>query len=172
MPGAALFKPAWCAALALTLACGGEPPPRRVAPQAPLSALEEAIAAGDAYPLASGAAYLYLESGHVFYVRNGAAAEVRGLPADSFGTLTPLADGTALLALRAATPPSLFWLKESQATQVREGSVEAALNAPAGDSFYFAESARLRRERDEAREEARIGDPYSDESYPEEEPGF
>ena len=87
----------------------------------------------------------------MFYVENGVAEKVQGLPPDADGELTPLADGTALLSLQVNKPPALYWLQGTRARVVSEGKVGRQAALPASrEGFLFAENQRLKRKLAEA----------------------
>lgn len=136
--------------LFVVLACDHRRADQRPEPSVPETPFQEAIDRGEIYPLANGSAYLTSLFGPVFYVENGVAEKVQGLP-PAYGELTSLADGTALLALQAINKPVLYWLQGTRATIVSEGNVtqQAALQL-SREGFLFAENQRLKRRLAEA----------------------
>jgi len=100
---------------------------------------------GEVHALANGAAYLISHRG-IFYINGGLAEKVQGLPQDTFGELTALADGTALYLLSLNAPPRLFWLRGGTASVVSEGLASARTQPSASaEGFLFAENQRLKR---------------------------
>ena len=141
-----------CIALALAIACKRDPP--KPAPIA-LSSFEETIDFGEVYPLADGNAYVSSFRSPIYYIANGVATRIVGLPPGTSGEITALADGTALFLPTMAKPPKLYWLQGSAASVVAEGS-QIGANAPRALSlagFLFAENQRLRRKLAETSDE-------------------
>jgi len=105
---------------------------------------------GDVHALANGAAYLTSYHG-IFYVNGDLAEKVKGLPPDTFGEMTALADGTALYLLSLSDRPRLFWLRGGTASVVSEGHASARTQpSVSAEGYLFAENQRLKRELEEA----------------------
>jgi hypothetical protein len=130
----------------LSLVASCHKAPRQARQHAERSPLEETYRFGEIVPLADGGAYIAGDN-NVFYIRDGSATLVTGLPADaqySFSEIYALADGSALLRPLASDPPALFALRGSVARAVTPSATVAtgAVGAEAG--FLFAENQRLR----------------------------
>jgi hypothetical protein len=130
------------------LACQqAQKPEHGAKPSVPESQFQQALSLGEVHALANGTAYVSSLLGGVFYVTGGVAERVKGLPPKSGGDLTPLADGSALLATRFTKPAGLYWLRGVEATVVTEGTTigrEVVLPATQ-EGFLFAENQHLKR---------------------------
>lgn len=139
-------------------------------PAAKPTPFEEALMLGEIYPMADGTAYLASLRGALFYVNGDTAEMVTGVPTESFGELTALADGTALYLLSFDDSPKLFRLRGATASPVVEGDSKAETQPSAmPEGFFFAENQRLKKELEELSSElAALEEPA--EPYYEREP--
>lgn len=134
--------------------------------QAPLTNFQEAAQLGELYPLSNGGAYFPSLKG-VFYISDGEAVSVKGLPTGNFfQEIHPLSDGSAILNDRFSSPPTLYLLRQDVATPILEKTQLSSKNVktPTSIAFYFLESQRLERKLKESKEEVEEARASSDES--------
>lgn len=111
-----------------------------------LTDLQKATQFGELYPLAAGGAYLVADES-IFYVSNGEAIRVKGLPSVILAEVQPLSDGSALLIVPFSNPPALYHLRQDVATTVVEkaGPIMGKTQVSSPNAFHFVEAQRLKR---------------------------
>jgi hypothetical protein len=128
--------------------CDSRPAHTKIVANAPSLPSWQRALSGEVHAMADGSAYI-IGAAAIFYISQGKMTEVRGLgPGVSItATLTPLADGTALLMDGYADPPKGFWLKRDSAESISNSeSAKLGTTTTSAAGYYFVQAARLQQE--------------------------